>query len=204
MAKFYLMALLLLTIPASIPNSAFASGGSCSQYPTSCSPPCDGSCTYYTFTNHTSSQVTDMIPWSLIPLRPRGTYCNLEGEGVINSTQVMRQIPFAIGSNNINQIPWKVELSYRRPSPQTNNGPPCPPPTTPPTTPTGSFLCTSTTPCTWREYVSRTSYSTWGKTCHYRKTGPITCTPVGPKKFQCHHYSIWTRLVGRNSPCPPP
>ena len=104
--------------------------GPCSAFqPRSCNPACDSSCHCYTFTDHTSSATASEMPFALSVLNPGGQYCDLQGEDKI--TQTMTEIPFVIGPNNITELPWTINLTYRRPVRRTRSGPACPPPPPP-------------------------------------------------------------------------
>lgn len=93
-----------------------------SCYPTSCTPPCDGSCHYQTC----SKPKTLTVPISQLPFSFSGTppdACS----GVIGASTIT-QMPFSIGSNSVNTLPIIIVIDYYSCANHTLIGPPCPPP----------------------------------------------------------------------------
>ena len=88
--------------------------GPCSSYQPqgSCSPPCDGSCTYYTFTPNSKSKTIRKIPYELSQFKPAGNYCDLQGESQLNST--LRGLPYNLAGIRIGRMPQTVTLGYQK------------------------------------------------------------------------------------------
>ena len=84
--------------------------GPCSNYPKSCSPPCNKYCTYYTFEPGSITKTIKQIPFELSAFRPGGTYCDLEAEDQLSET--MKQLPYKLGRHNIKIMPIDVTLKY--------------------------------------------------------------------------------------------
>jgi hypothetical protein len=102
--------------------------GSCSSFSpqNSCACSCGSTCNYYTFSNGTSTLEITEIPFDISGLVPTGQYCDFEGESGLTS---LTELPFTIGSETIDELPFTVSLAYKIPSLQTRSCAPCPVPT---------------------------------------------------------------------------
>ena len=89
-----------------------------------CRPPCNGSCTYYTFKGSSISRIIDHMPFDLSVFNPGGNYCDLEAEDQLSTP--MKEIPFTLGSHDIRVLPYSAELKYQIWKRHTKRGRPCP------------------------------------------------------------------------------
>lgn len=103
-----------------LPASVIAGQVTCS--PSSCTPPCDGSCTYYTCdTPGSSSESIDSLPYN-VPT-PDAAYCELDSSGLSGN-----ELPIVIQGNSYDELPVNVTIEYKTCTPHTRTGPACPPP----------------------------------------------------------------------------
>lgn len=113
---------LLLTITFSIIQTASALV-TCS--PTSCSPGCNSSCTYYTCSKDSSKSFTVIK----MPI----TNEDSEPADACAYTKVQEsKLPFTLSGQAYNKIPATVTNKYKSCNPLVVSGPPCPPPPPPP------------------------------------------------------------------------
>ena len=85
--------------------------GPCSNYPTSCEPPCNEYCTYYSFRDSSITKTIKQIPFQLSVFRPGGLYCDLEAEDQLSET--MKQLPYKLGRHDIRIMPIDITLEYK-------------------------------------------------------------------------------------------